>query len=46
MQLIEIALAPARRRKTQPGDKSEQEGDNDQRDPVDVMHDMSSIDML
>ncbi len=38
VQQIEVALAPARRGKTEPGDEGEQQDKNDQRRPVHVRH--------
>ena len=41
MQQIEVALAPARGGKTEPGDEGEQQDENDQRSPVHVRHGVS-----
>jgi hypothetical protein len=38
MQLIEIALAPVRGRKAQPGDEGEQHDENDECSPIDFCH--------
>ena len=38
MQLVEIALAPVRGGKSEPGDEREQRNENDQSDPVHVLH--------
>ncbi len=39
MQLIQVALAPARSAQTQPGDEYEQRGEEGQRDPLRMIHD-------
>ena len=41
VQLVEIALAPVRRGKAEPGDEGEQHNENDQRSPVHVLHGVS-----
>ena len=38
VQLVEVTLAPVRRRKPKPDDKGEQQQENNQRNPVDVLH--------
>jgi hypothetical protein len=43
VQLIQIALAPVRGGKTHPGDEGEQERENTERNPVHMLHDLSSI---
>ena len=39
LQHVEVAAPPMRRRKAEPGDEPEQDQEDDQCDPVDILHD-------
>src|SRR6204780_5251046 len=46
MQLVEIAPAPAGGGETKPGDEDEEDDENNQRGPVDFLHDVPSPDLV
>jgi hypothetical protein len=46
MQLVEVALAPMRGGKAEPGYECEQYDENDERSPVDVRHGVSPDDLF